>query len=185
MQQILKIFPIIIGATWVITLPNLALANAQPTVDIVAQASSNFPVINSAEIRPDSDSIWSQVVTIKDPFEGSYLAVLDKNNFSCSTYCSQVITVWTRPKITVLFSNFQSAEKTVGLSLKIGERVFNLDGINSTFKIDDELAIALANAPSDDNIPIRLILDSGEKIDSAIGKETIKAWRTLYQIQQP
>jgi hypothetical protein len=61
----------------------------------------------------------------------------------------------------------------------VGDRVFRVSGQNSTFSVSDELANALQNAPAG-NVRIRLTTDSGGTIDSEIGKETVKAWRTVY-----
>ena len=173
----------IISVIFSCVVPNLALANP-----LVAQSSNKFPSVNSAQIYPDINLIWSQVVQVKDPFEGEYLAIFDRNDIYLSDKIfAEVTTVWTRQKITVLASSFYDryGSKVSKLSLKFGDRIFNLDGNNSTFEINDDLAMALANAPSDKNATIRLVFDTGMKIDSAIGQGTVKAWNTLYQLPKP
>lgn len=65
------------------------------------------------------------------------------------------------------------------LSIKLGERVFQLQGQNSIFAVSDKLATALQNSP-EGNINIRLVTRSGETVDSEIGKGTVKAWKAIY-----
>jgi hypothetical protein len=62
------------------------------------------------------------------------------------------------------------------ISLAIAGKIYTYtDG-----PVSPELATALANAPSG-NIAIRLIWDDGKTKDTEIGKETVKAWKTVFQ----
>lgn len=62
------------------------------------------------------------------------------------------------------------------LSLAISGKIYTYtDG-----PVSPELAAALANAPSG-NIAIRLIWDDGRTKDTEIGKDTVKAWKTVFQ----
>lgn len=70
-------------------------------------------------------------------------------------------------------------QKITGLSIKIGDRVFQLENKNGQFPVNSELATALKNAP-EQNAQLRAIADNGEVIDSAIGKGTVRAWRSIY-----
>jgi hypothetical protein len=63
--------------------------------------------------------------------------------------------------------------------VKVGDRV-QLSGENGKFAVNNELATALKNAP-DRNADIRLLLEGGEIVDSQIGKETVKVWRSIYE----
>jgi len=73
-----------------------------------------------------------------------------------------------------------SIREVIGLSVKLGERVFRLEGKNSAFAVSSDLAKALRNSPVG-NVDIRLVTRSGETIDSEIGKGTVKAWKAIYQ----
>lgn len=79
-------------------------------------------------------------------------------------------------------------QKITGLSIKVGDdpkvgtapqRVFQLENKNGQFLITSELATALKNAP-EQTVQLRAIADNGEVIDSAIGKGTVRAWRSIY-----
>jgi hypothetical protein len=65
------------------------------------------------------------------------------------------------------------------LLIKIGGQVFRLEGQNGNFPVSDRLAEALENSPIR-NVSIRLVAESGEAVDSEIGKGTVKAWKTIY-----
>jgi len=69
--------------------------------------------------------------------------------------------------------------EVIGLSIKLGKQVFQLEGKNSTFIVSDDLANALQNSPAGD-VDIRLATSSGETVDSEIGKGTVKAWKAIY-----
>lgn len=73
-------------------------------------------------------------------------------------------------------SNTQNA---VRLSIKIGEQVYQIDGKNSIFTLNPTVAKALKAAPIE-NVSIRLVTESGETIDSEIGKGTVESWREIY-----
>ncbi|BAU12311.1 hypothetical protein LEP3755_28400 [Leptolyngbya sp. NIES-3755] len=70
-------------------------------------------------------------------------------------------------------------EKITGLSVKVGERVFQLENKNGQFPISSELAAALKTAP-EQNVQLRATADNGEVVDSAIGQGTVRAWRSIY-----
>lgn len=72
-----------------------------------------------------------------------------------------------------------NTQNAVRLSIKIGEKVYQLDGKNSTFAVNPAVANALKAAPIE-NVSIRLVTDSGETIDSEIGKGTVESWRDIY-----
>ena len=62
------------------------------------------------------------------------------------------------------------------ISLAIAGKVYTYTG----GPVSPELATALANAPSG-NIALRLIWEDGRTKDTEIGKETVKAWKTIFQ----
>ncbi|MBE9190853.1 hypothetical protein IQ230_10900 [Gloeocapsopsis crepidinum LEGE 06123] len=72
-----------------------------------------------------------------------------------------------------------NTQNTVRLLVRIGEQVYQLDGNNSTFAVNPTVANALKTAPIE-NVSIRLVTESGETIDSEIGKGTVEAWREIY-----
>lgn len=70
-------------------------------------------------------------------------------------------------------------QKVTGLSIKAGDRIFKLESKNGQFVINPALATALKNAP-EQTVLLRAIADNGEVIDSAIGRGTVRAWRSIY-----
>lgn len=73
-------------------------------------------------------------------------------------------------------SNTQNA---VRLFIRTDEQVYQLDGRNSTFAITPDVAKALRSTPIE-NVQIRLVTESGETIDSEIGRGTVESWRDIY-----
>lgn len=62
------------------------------------------------------------------------------------------------------------------ISLAIGGKVYTYD----SGPVSPELATALASAPPG-NIAMRLIWKDGRTKDTEVGKETVKAWKTIFQ----
>lgn len=62
------------------------------------------------------------------------------------------------------------------ISLAIAGKVYTY----TSGPVSPELANALASAPPG-NIAIRLVWDDGKTKDTEIGKDTVKAWRTVFQ----
>lgn len=164
---------------------------------VLAKPISDFPSINESDWRSaDADVPWSEPIIIKDDFDGDYLAVLDRN-FSGSVFWagqeSGVVSNWSQRYIRViaykvtqscgLFScgDNEMVLETKTLDIKVGDKVFKLTGENGNFPVSEELATALRNAPFGE-AKIRITLEeSGATIDSDIGKDTVKAWKTVYQ----
>ena len=62
------------------------------------------------------------------------------------------------------------------LEIKVGDRVFTLEGQNGNFPVTEELATALASAPAGET-KIRIGLEgSGALLTNDIGAETVKVW---------
>lgn len=171
----------------------------------ISATAAEFPVVQSAALGTSRSLPWSKPVTVTDPFEGTFVAVFDRNFFYKEVLNTnarvEVQSLWTRQSIRFLltardrdclrgFSYFDSfsgsscseligSKNIIELFVKIGEQVFRVPGQNSTFPVSDEIARALQNAP-DGNVSIRLVTEGGGTVDSEIGKETVKAWRTVY-----
>lgn len=62
------------------------------------------------------------------------------------------------------------------ISLAIAGKIYTYTG----GAVSPELAAALATAPPG-NIALRLIWEDGKTKDTEIGKETVKAWKTIFQ----
>ncbi|MHC0066808.1 hypothetical protein ACWATR_28495 [Nostoc sp. UIC 10890] len=196
---------LLFGASLAVLSPELCTAFTVQEVANLAQASNDLPVVKSAGLSPDMNVPWSKPVRIVDPFEGEFLGVFDRNSLGGYLYregSKQVISLWTPSSIRVLitvnsgqassyfytaghvypttdFLGFATTKKVDKLLLKVREKVFQLDGSTGTFAVSQELATALKNAP-DENLDIRLVLEGGQTVDSEIGKETVKAWRSIY-----
>lgn len=173
--------------------------------NLIAKVSKELPIVRSAALGTNIDVPWSKPVRIVDPFEGEDVGIFDKNYFyerllNTNTRV-QVISLWQPDSIRLLlayrdrdclsghsFYPFLSgrnclasnaALNVTNLSIKIGDRVFRLSGQNGRFQVSNELAAALKNSPSQ-NVSIRLVTESGETVDSEIGKGTVQAWKTIY-----
>ncbi|HEY9669479.1 MAG TPA: S41 family peptidase [Coleofasciculaceae cyanobacterium] len=205
-MSLLKRIPVILmGLGLVVMPPHLPLAVMAQDVNSLNQESSRFPVVKSAKLEKNMGVPWSKPVRINDPFEGNYFAVFDKHHWGKGILGAegerQVISLWSRNSIRLLFTDTTSQCTSVydpntkqtsshctdsdttpsvqQLLLKIGEKVFTLNGQNNSFEVTDELASTLTNAPTE-NLNIRLILEGGEAVDSVIGKGTVSAWKVVY-----
>ncbi|MBD2778866.1 hypothetical protein ICL16_44190 [Iningainema sp. BLCCT55] len=189
-------------ATTSIIFPSLVVAKER---NQIAKASTELPVVKSAALGTDIDVPWSKPVRIEDSFEGNYLGIFDRHTFRSDFLDTnarvEVISLWSRNSIRFLLAYrdrncslgyglypynigsgcaaSKNTLKITNLYIKLGEQVFRLDGNNSTFKVSDELAAALKNS-SPNNVNIRLVAESGEALDSEIGKGTVAAWKTIY-----
>jgi hypothetical protein len=175
--------------------------------NLSAKASTELPVVDSATLSTQMNVPWSQPVKIVDPFEGSFVGIFDRHYFYrnfLNNYNTrfEVVSLWQPNSIRLLLtygdrdcflknysfslstpitrcvtaSNPQNVNE---LSLKIGEQVFRLRGKNNTFEVNQELATALKNSPSE-NVSIRLVAEGGAEVDSVIGEKTVEAWKTIY-----
>lgn len=168
------------------------------TNDELGKVNPHFPVLNSDDWRREPRIPWSVPVVVKDPFDGEYLAVFDRNYRDGAG----VLTNWSRNCIrTVVYENIPYYSGYFGifpysngpfgrvlsitaeaktLEIKLGNRIFQLNGKDGNFAVDNELATALRDAPSGKAI-IRITLEgSGASIVSDIGEKTVKAWKSLY-----
>lgn len=170
----------------------------------IAKAGRQLPIVKSAALGTDMDVPWSKPVRIEDPFEGNYVGIFDRNyfwrDFLNTNARIEVISLWRPSSIRVLMAYkdrncsyglhhysvpspdclvSNSTLKITNLYIKLGELVFNLEGSNGTFKVSSELAAALKNSPAK-NVSIRLVSESGETVDSQIGKGTVEGWKTVY-----
>ncbi len=138
---------------------------------------------------------FSTPVYVKDAFDGDYLAVFDKN-FSGNTFFggteSGVISNWSRKSIKIhayrLFvvrsffnsSSISNVLETKLLEIKLGDRIFRIQGENGDFPVSEELARALASAPEEVTKTRIMIKDSGQTFINDIGIDTVRSWRAVY-----
>lgn len=173
--------------------------------NLIAKISKELPVVQSAALGTNIDVPWSQPVKIEDPFEGENVGIFDKNYFYQRLLNTnarvEVISLWQPDSIRLLLAYSDrdcrsghsfypvlsrrdclastATVKVTDLLIKIGERVFSLEGRNSKFQVSNELAATLKNSPVE-NVSIRLVTESGETVDSEIGKGTVQAWKAIY-----
>lgn len=183
-----------------------SIAIATVYISIPSAISKELPIVRSAALDPGIDVPWSQPVKIVDPFEGEYVGIFDKNFFYRRILNSnarvQVVSLWRNDSVRFLLAYSDrdcgfghswfdhrisreclaanAALRIANLYIKVGDRVFQLEGNNSRFRVNRDLASALRNSPSE-NINIRLVTESGETVDSEIGKSTVAAWKEIYQ----
>jgi hypothetical protein len=197
-------YPLILLSAAVAITANSAIALSGETNQLAVSAT-DYPIVESAKLGTDLDVPWSQPVEIQDPFEGKFIGIFDRHYFSSRVLNTsarvEVVSLWSPETVRFLLAysdrdcNFSStfyypttntdcltsnaALKITDVYLKLGEEVYRLEGNNSKFQVDDKLATALKNSPTE-NVDIRLIVENGEAVDSKIGKETVKAWQSIY-----
>ncbi|KAF3888351.1 MULTISPECIES: hypothetical protein [Nostocales] len=191
-------------ATTIFISPKLVAAKED---NRLAKASTELPIVKSAALGIDMNVPWSKTVLIKDPFEGNYVGIFDRHSFY-KTFLNvnskfEVISLWRKNSVRILlsyrerdcFSGYglypytkisgtgclgaKNTIKITNLYIKLGEKVFRLEGNNSTFDVSSELATALKNSPAE-NVDIRLVAESGEAVDSEIGKRTVEGWKNIF-----
>ena len=175
------------------TVRTLTNTNAQ-----LEKVNSQFSVLNIDDWRKNPKIPWSVPVIVNDPFDGKYLAVFDRN-FKDG---AGVITNWSRNCIRIvvyenipyyngysygslrydqsLYGTLTTTAEAKTLEIKLGNQIFQINGRNGTFLVDNRMAAALRAAPSEKAI-IRITLEgSGASIVSNIGPKTVKAWKSVY-----
>lgn len=178
-------------------IPSIALADSK----VESNTNSDLPVVNTQDWREGKFGKidWSEVVMIKDDFDGNYIAVLDrKHNGGLLRSIKQgVVSEWSKKKIKVHYyskmkpmigKGYMQVAPIETMILKVGEDIFELTGKNGTFVVTNEIKKALSDAKGDEpkmKITIKkneamLAHDVGEMIVE-IGEETIEAWKTVYQ----
>ncbi|MBW4560831.1 MAG: hypothetical protein KME32_06660 [Mojavia pulchra JT2-VF2] len=192
-----------------LSLATASIISSKPVVanenQRMATASTELPVVKSAALGTDMNVPWSKPVRIDDPFEGNYLGIFDRNYFWRNVIDNNarvdVISLWSRNSVRLLlayrdrncsYGSYYHAFRAIpeclvsnntlkitNLYIKLGDRVFRLEGNNSRFKVSNELATALKNSPAQ-NVSIRLLSETGESVDSEIGKKTVEAWKAIY-----
>lgn len=181
----------------IITVQHSSLAqNTQSTSS--STATANYPVINGGiDWRSvNAQNIpWSKPVMVKDPFDGNYLAVFDRNYKDLNVGGrASVVSEWARSFIRVFGymavercgpflacgANVADAQANY-LEIKVGGQVFRIPGDGSgSFPVSSQLAAALASAPPGDAL-IRVTLNGvNQPVTSAIGSGTVNAWKVVY-----
>ena len=173
----------------------------------LAKAAAELPIVKSAALGTNMNVPWSQPVRIVDPFEGDYLGIFDRNyfyrRFLNTNARVEVVSLWSRDSIRFLLayrdrdclsahSFYHSpfplrtgcavANTTLNVAnlwLKVDNQVFQIAGTNNKFPVSPELATALKNSLPE-NVEIRLVAESGQAIDSEVGKGTVQAWKAIY-----
>ncbi|MEH1822472.1 MAG: hypothetical protein V7L31_25935 [Nostoc sp.] len=127
-------------------------------------------------------SLWTHkdvrvLVTVNSGLAGSFdnIGFLYNGHFDFHRHFYSAGLTYPRPDYLQLLTT----KKVTKFLLKVGEQVYQLEGTNNTFAINNKLAVALKNAPYK-NLNIRLMLEGGQTVDSEIGKETVKAWQIIY-----
>ncbi|WP_156915088.1 hypothetical protein [Rubidibacter lacunae] len=158
-----------------------------------------LPTVKSIALGANRNLPWSEPAQIDDPFEGSFVGVFDRHiffgRFLNTSARIEIQSLWGPESIRVLSivrdrnclshsvrgfcSDFTNARNIITLLMKIDGEIFEVTGQNSQFPVTPELATTLQTTPEEE-IAIRLITDSGEVIDSELGKDTVRAWKTVY-----
>lgn len=193
----LAICTLVVSTSAIITVQQSSLAqNTQPSSS--STSTANYPVINGGvDWRSvNAQNIpWSKPVIVKDPFDGNYLAVFDRNYKDLNVGGRvSIVSEWARSFIRVFGymavercgpflacgANVADAQANY-LEIKVGGQVFRIPGDGSgSFPVSSQLATALAAAPPGDAL-IRVTLNGvNQPVTSAIGSGTVNAWKVVY-----
>jgi hypothetical protein len=106
MKKLLQTIPFLLLGTSLVGLPpQKSAALTVQEAPRVAMVSTKLPVVKSAGLKPDIHVPWSKPVRVKDPFEGNFIGVFDRNSLGGYLYregAKQVISLWTRESVRVL-----------------------------------------------------------------------------------
>ncbi|MEM8779765.1 MAG: hypothetical protein AAGF26_13000 [Cyanobacteria bacterium P01_G01_bin.49] len=195
---------LIIGIAMAIAFSAESALTSEPD-NKLAVSSTDYPIVESANLDTNLDVPWSEPVLVQDPFEGEFVGIFDRHFFSSrvldTSASIEVVSLWSPETIRFLLAfrdrdcNFGStfhhqtlsrdclvsnaALKITDVYLKLGGEVFRIQSNNSRFEVDEELATALRRSPTG-NVDIRLIIENGETVDSEIGKKTVQSWQEIY-----
>ena len=148
---------------------------------------------------------WSEPVLVKDPFEREFTGIFNRYNFSQYFVSNHdnidVVSLWSEDSIPMVLSvrnrrnclgssrynsyvaggcDVANGIQTIAkLYIKLGDEMFELEGENGIFAVNQKLATALKKSPSE-NVKIRLITTGGATVDSQIGEVTVKNWKMIY-----
>jgi len=199
----MKVFAVVSVSLALFILPavaensELCRQNPQNTKCEVSKSTVNsYPVLDrNIDWRTEQSLPWSTPVNVKDPFDGEYLAVFDRNfsgNITFGGSESGVVSNWSRKYIRIyayearVVSGFFTSSRTntvletKSLEIKLGDLIFRLQGEDGNYVVTEELAKAMAQAPEEVTKTRITVKGSGQTIINDIGIETVKSWRTVY-----
>ena len=163
-------------------------------------SDTGYRVLGTEDWRTSEDIPLSEPVIVNDPFDGNYLAVIDKNYsgslaVGIGTRQEGIITNWSEQYIRVYAYLIEkpcsginlfcppsvTVRETSSLDIKVGDQVFRLEGTNGNFPVSPEVAAALRNAPPGPALTRITLEGSGSTITNEIGGGTTEAWHVVYQ----
>ncbi len=135
---------------------------------------------------------WSTPVLVNDDFDGTYLAVFDRNFQIDGGFMGMggtgehgFASNWSAKMVRAYYYTKTSGGNTIrevsSLSIKVGNKIHKLKGQKGNFAVTPELAYALKTAPLEVAMIRAEFADSGLPYSSDIGTGTVTAWRTIYQ----
>ena len=147
---------------------------------------SNLPTVNEEQWRSNGNLPWSVPVLIVDNFAENYVAVLDRdsNEGFLVEEVTGLVTNWGMQRLQIHpFRQTPTSYLALPvdqITLNLGQKSINLQGVDNEFLIDPELARLLYNAqPGEVNLSYQDA--KGNVITHPIGNQTIESWKTLYQ----
>jgi hypothetical protein len=161
-----------------------------PEIDI-----SKVPTMRIRDWRNPSGFTppWSTPVLIDDEFDGTYLAVFDRNyqkaggffGFGSDSVEHGFQSIWSDKMVRAFYYTKTSGGDTLreisDLAIKVGGKVYKLKGDKGNFPMTPELAYALKTAPLEVAMIRAEFKDSGVPYSSDIGIGTVTSWRAVYQ----
>lgn len=160
-----------------------------------------------ASVKGNSDVAWSKVVN--DPFDGQIVYDKHfKDGFEFVTSWSkggiratytriwrEIVgyrTVWksrsyydhhrkkhrreTYPEEEAIYQTYRQDYSPESVLIAVDGKVYTY----TKGRVAAELAAALATAPADQNVPVRIVLPDGNTENMEIGKGTVAAWKTIF-----
>lgn len=200
-QNILPQPPIFAGAAQAASTQLLS----QQLVSQNPSPPANLPLVDGKTWMSDENIPWSTPVSVWDNQSGNYRAVFDRN-YPTGTNVRQIrqtgeISNWNRRFIGIYGYGTQKRCVVIffvpvcdtkhpiypvsAAALKIGSKVFPLQGENSRFVVSDELAYALFTAYPKKVLLRFTLADGSDTVTHPIGEATVKAWQVIYQNASP
>lgn len=180
-----------------------ALADESTPTDSNTQ---DFPTVVEGIWLNEEDLPWSTPVWVKAQDESKYLAVIDRDYNDAMDIEGVkepgILTVWSPETlfaygavmhcscVTMLFvpickTHFHPILVS-SVQLKVGNQIYRLQGKDSRFLVDKQVAQSLRQASLKNIlIMVRIVVaGTGNRVTRPIGTETLRAWQTIYPAQK-
>lgn len=156
-------------------------STAQPNTTQANQ--QNYPIINGDVWQTGENLPRFEPILIQDRFEGTYLAVIDRNQKTGWTSYKTLVSKWSAQTLKVIITKRADGQflmyEAPQLNLQIGSKSFVLTGEQNSFPISVDLAHALSNI-SNEKVTLSYQDSKDKMVTHEINSNTIKSWKIIY-----